>query len=450
VDEVLEVVRALPPAADPTVAEALLCGFATLLDSGDAAGVPIIRQALEACTPDRPITDEEVSWLPIAWIAALELYDDRAWQALTSRWALAARMHGSVAALPIGLGRMPHFDVVVGRFASAERTIAEARDLAAATASGARPGGHSTAELSSLAWRGLEIQTRAVATTLIPELTGLGRGIGIRMVHLATAILELGLGNYPEALRSSRKAHGDDRLLHLNVEPELIEAAVRCGELETARAAFQRLSSRARASGTDWGVGLTLRCQALLADHEDAEELYRTALEHLTRTLVIPQLGRTHLLYGEWLRRQRRRRDAREQLRTAFDLLGDVGADAFAERARAELRATGQHARKRDPVTLDQLTPQEAQIARLASEGASNTDIAMQLFISVPTVAYHLQKAFRKLSITNRASLARALSEHSTRRSGGDQDAAERGKSNGDEQPLSSPSALVPGSPARD
>ena len=411
VAQVLELVRTLPPDPFPTVADVLLGGFAALLDSGDQAGVAIIRPTLDAVTRDHVMTDDEVSWLPIAWIAALELYDDRAWQVLTARWAEAARMRGTVNALPIGLGRMPHFDVVTGRFAGAERMIAEAKDLAAATASAARPGGYATAEMSALAWRGREAEARSAAATLITELTGLGRGVGIRMVHLALAVLELGLGNYRDALRAGQKARGDDPLLHLNAEPELVEAAVRCGEVEVARAAVERLSSRAQASATDWGLGLMLRSQALLADRQDAEELYCSAIEHLRRTLVVPQLGRSHLLYGEWLRRQRRRRDAREQLRTALDLLSDIGADAFAGRARAELLATGERARKRGAETLDQLTPQEDQIARLASEGASNMEIAMQLFISVPTVAYHLQRAFRKLEITNRASLARALSD---------------------------------------
>ena len=428
VAKVLEVAHALPPSGgSPTVADALLGGFATLLQSGDPAGVPMIRQTLESLSFDQPPTDEEVSWLPIAWIAAPELFDDRIWQSLTSRWAMAARMHGTVIALPIGLGRMPHFDVVVGRFAAAERMVAEARDLAAATESAARPGGLGTVELSALAWRGREEDARIAAATLIPELTNLSRGIGIRMVHLAMTVLELGLGNYREALRAARKACADDQLIHLNAAPEVIEAAVRCGELDVARAALDRLRVRAEASGADWGLGLMLRSQALLAEREEAEDLYRAAIEHLSRTLVLPQLGRTHLLYGEWLRRQRRRRDARVELRAAFELLGDLGVDAFAERARAELLATGEHARKRTVETRDQLTPQEEQIARLASEGASNMDIATQLFISVPTVVYHLQKAFRKLDITRRTSLARALAEQNRRQVEGAESALDAG-----------------------
>jgi DNA-binding CsgD family transcriptional regulator len=231
------------------------------------------------------------------------------------------------------------------------------------------------------------------------------------MVQLALAILELGLGNYPRAFHAARAAHGDDPLLHLNSAPELIEAAVRCGELEAARSPLERLVARADACSTDWALGVSLRSQALLAGDQDAEELYRGAIEHLDRSLVVPQLGRAHLLYGEWLRRRRRRRDAREQLRTAHELLRGIGAEAFAARARVELLATGEHPRKRTVDTRDRLTPQEEQVARLAIQGASNQEIASQLFISSATVAYHLQKTFRKLDVTNRVGLVRALSE---------------------------------------
>jgi tetratricopeptide (TPR) repeat protein len=369
-DQVLAAARAIQLNGKPwTVGDALLDGFAELLASGDAVGVPALRRTVDNLSSDQPITEDELTWLPVAWIAAIELYDDRTLQALTGRWATAARVHGSVAALPVGLGRMPHCNVVVGHFAAAERMVAEARDLAAATQRAARPGGHGTAEVSVLAWRGREQATRDAAATLIPELTCLGRGAGVQVVYLALTILELGLGNYREALRAARRASPDGQPLHLNAGPELIEATVRCGELDAARGALDRLAARVEAGPTDWGVGVLLRSRAMLADRDDAEELYRAAIDHLSRTLILPQLGRTHLLFGEWLRRERRRRDAREQLRMAFELLGDLGADAFADRARAELMATGEHARRRAVETLDQLTPQEEQVARLASEG---------------------------------------------------------------------------------
>ena len=412
--EVLDAARTIEiDEARRTPGDDLLDGYATLVESGDSAGVPTLRRALDRLTADRPVTDDELSWLPLAWNTALELYDDRTLQTLTARWTMAARIHGSVAALSFGLGRLAHFDVVTGRYPAAQLVAAEARDIARAGQIIARP--DAIAGLSTLAWRGREAETRTAAAELIPELTSVGRGIGVRVVQLAITVLELGLGNYREALRAVAKAWPQGDLLQLNATPELVEAAARCGELDVARAALDAVRTRAEASATDWGIGLMLRSEALLADCDGAEDLYRAAIEHLGRTLVVPQLGRAHLLYGEWLRRQRRRRDARDELRTAFDIFGDIGADAFAERARAELLATGEHTRRRVAETLDQLTPQEEQVARLASEGASNMEIATQLFISVPTVVYHLQKAFRKLDVTNRTSLARALDELSDR-----------------------------------
>ena len=417
VGRVLDATRTLAVAsAARTAGDALLDGFATLRGDGDAAGVPELAAALAEIAADKPVTDEELSWLPIAWTTAAELYDDRSWQTITSRWARAARIRGPLIALRPIFGRFPYCDVITGRFAAAERGFEEARELVNTSGETTLHSGYAAAELTIRAWRGQEAESRAVTGSVIAELTSLGRGAGIRMVHLATAVLELGLCNYSDALRAAQKASSDDRSLLLNVEPELIEAAVRCGDLEAARAALEVLSARARASGTDWGLGMMLRCQALLATSRDAEELFAAAIEHLSRTLIVPQLARTHLLYGEWLRRQRRRRDARSQLRAAFDMLEELGAAGFAERALVELQATGERARRRTIETVDELTPQEEQIARLASDGASNMEIAMQLFISGPTVSYHLQKAYRKLGISNRASLARALQQRGAAR----------------------------------
>jgi DNA-binding CsgD family transcriptional regulator len=186
---------------------------------------------------------------------------------------------------------------------------------------------------------------------------------------------------------------------------ELIEAAVRSGSPESAYEALRRLLDKTRASGTDWALGLEARCRALLSDDDAAEVQYRDAIERLGRTRIRADLARAHLLYGEWLRRQRRRLDAREQLRTAHMLFTEFGMEAFAERARVELEATGEHARKRTVETRDDLTPQEAQISRLAAEGATNQEIAAQLFISPSTVDYHLRKAFRKLGVKSRHQL---------------------------------------------
>jgi ATP/maltotriose-dependent transcriptional regulator MalT len=193
------------------------------------------------------------------------------------------------------------------------------------------------------------------------------------------------------------------------VMPEVIEAAVRAGTPELAADTHRRLVDMTRLSGTDWALGLAARSEALLVDDQRAEELYVFAIERLGRTRIRADLARAHLLYGEWLRRQRRRLDAREQLRTAHDLFSDFGMEAFAERARVELEATGEHARKRTVETRGDLTAQEAQVARLARDGLSNAEIGLRLFISTHTVEYHLRKVFAKLGINSRTKLAPAL-----------------------------------------
>jgi DNA-binding CsgD family transcriptional regulator len=220
-------------------------------------------------------------------------------------------------------------------------------------------------------------------------------------------VLYNGLGRYVEALAAAQQAsaHPQELLFSTWGLVELIEAAARSGKPEPAAVALRRLSDKTRASGTDWALGIEARSRALLSGNEAAERLYREAVERLARTRVHVELARAHLLYGEWLRRERRRLDAREQLRSAHELFSQFGMEAFAERARVELEATGEHARKRTPETRDDLTPQEAQISRRAAEGATNQDIAAQLFISPSTVDYHLRKAFRKLGVKSRHQL---------------------------------------------
>ena len=241
---------------------------------------------------------------------------------------------------------------------------------------------------------------------------------GLTSIHLATAVLYNGLGRYEEALAAAQQAVEDPLAVRLSTWGlvELIEAAARSGKAEVAVDALGRLSEMTAASGTDWALGVEARSRALLTDGEAAERLYRQAIERLERTRVRVELARAHLLYGEWLRRERRRLDAREQLRTAHELFTEFGMEAFAERARVELEATGEQPRKRTVETRDDLTPQEAQISRLAADGATNQEIAAQLFISPSTVDYHLRKAFRKLGIKSRTQLARHVLQPGTRR----------------------------------
>jgi DNA-binding CsgD family transcriptional regulator len=224
-------------------------------------------------------------------------------------------------------------------------------------------------------------------------------------------VLYNGLGRYEDALAAAVPAREDTNAAWFRIwgQVELVEAAARSGKAELAVEALGQLSQTTAASGTDWALGIGARSGALVTDREAAEPLYREAIERLERTRVRVELARAHLLYGEWLRRERRRLGAREQLRTAHQLFTQFGMEAFAERARAELEATGEHARKRTVETLDDLTPQEAQISRLAAGGATNQDIAAQLFISPSTVDYHLRKAFRKLGVKSRHQLKRHL-----------------------------------------
>jgi DNA-binding CsgD family transcriptional regulator len=220
-------------------------------------------------------------------------------------------------------------------------------------------------------------------------------------------VLYNGLGRYEDALAAAVQAREDSSAAWFRTWGlvELVEAAARCGKRELAVDALDRLSQTTAASGTDWALGIEARSRALLTEGDAAEPLYREAIEALERTRVRVELARAHLLYGEWLRRERRRLDAREQLRHAHKLFTEFGMEAFAERARIELEATGEHARKRTVETRDDLTPQEAQISRLAAGGATNQEIAAQLFISPSTVDYHLRKAFRKLGVKSRHQL---------------------------------------------
>jgi DNA-binding CsgD family transcriptional regulator len=261
--------------------------------------------------------------------------------------------------------------------------------------------------LARATFQGREAEAAHLIETATNEPMSRGESRGLTFIQFATAVLHNGLGRYEEALATIRQA-GDA------THPswwrnwglvELIEAAARSGEAELAADALAHLSETTAASGTDWALGIEARSRALLTEGDAAEPLYRQAIERLERTRVRVELARAHLVYGEWLRRERRRLDAREQLRIAHELFTEFGMEAFAERARVELEATGEHARKRSVETLDDLTPQEAQISRLAAAGATNQEIAAKLFISPSTVDYHLRKAFRKLGIKSRHQL---------------------------------------------
>jgi DNA-binding CsgD family transcriptional regulator len=262
--------------------------------------------------------------------------------------------------------------------------------------------------LAHVAFHGREAEAAQLIEATTREVVRRGEGQGgLTFVHWVTAVLHNGLGRYGEALAAAQQAAEDTHASWWRIwgSVELIEAAARSGEAQLAVDALAQLSETTGASGTDWALGVEARSRALLTEGDAAEPLYREAIQRLERTRVRVELARAHLVYGEWLRRERRRIDARERLRTAHELFTEFGMEAFAERARVELEATGEHARKRNVDTRDDLTPQETQIARLAADGATNQEIAAQLFISRSTVDYHLRKAFRKLGVKSRHQL---------------------------------------------
>jgi DNA-binding CsgD family transcriptional regulator len=411
-----EAARAAPPGPDPPRAvDLLLEGLGLRLTEGYAAAAPILTRALRQVLALDVADDEVGRWLWLAggratvWLVALELWDAESWHALVSAQARFARDTGALVQLQYALNSLAAAHLFAGELATATRLLEEERLIG--EASGSPPIGYT--EMTLAAWRGRE----PAATTLIEATSraATARGVG-RMVNAATSassVLHNGLGRHDAARDAAWQAFQRDQLgFGPFVVPELAEAASRTGDEAQVTAALDWILERTegtQVTPTEWMLGIQARVRALLSDGDAADRLYRESIAHLGRTRVRVQLARAHLLYGEWLRRQRRRLDARKQLRTAHGLLEAMGVEAFAERARRELRATGETARKRTVQTSDALTAQEALIARLARDGLSNPEIATRLFISARTVQYHLGKVFAKLDISSRSQLHRAL-----------------------------------------
>ena len=394
--EIARAARAIPASggAEASATDLLLDGFAARAADGYPASVPLLRRAIAMLRASDLSPQEGLRGFALGDIAAAELWDDQAQHALASRWVRLARDHGALTALPIALNHQSTFEEEAGRFDASRACFAEAFEISAATGNPGVLGTAGVAELHQLAWRGRETEARRVAAAIAREVIDVGRSAQNIWVQYCLAVLELGLGNYQAALQCALGVYEDDGPhFGTHVLPDLVEAAARCGETRPADAA----------------LGLLARSRALLASDADAEPLYHQAIEHLRQCRAAPQLARAYLVYGEWLRRQRRRRDAREQLRIAHDMFESMGAEAFAKRARIELLATGERARQRTAGTQDELTPQEAQIAWLVSQGESNRDIAAQLFLSPSTVDYHLRKVFRKVGVASRTQLARTM-----------------------------------------
>ena len=406
-ESVLETAQAAmeaPPSPQPPHAsDLLLDGLALLITGGYAAGTPTLRRAVNAFRREDVSEGDGRRWLPMAARLAAFLWDDEAWDVLSARFVQLARDAGALSVLPLALALRSSVRLFAGEFAVASSLLEEVVAVHEATGASLAP----YVGLAHVAFQGREAEATPLIEAATKVLVRRGDGQGLRFIHWATAVLDNGLGRYEEALAAAQQA-GEDAYASWWRDwglVELIEAAARSGKAELAVDALGRLSPATAASGTDWALGLEARSRALLTEGEAAEPLYRQAIEALGRTRVRVELARAHLLYGEWLRRERRGLDAREQLHRAHKLFTEFGMEAFAERARRELEATGEHARKRTVETRDDLTPQEAQVSRLAADGATNREIAAQLFISPSTVDYHLRKAFRKLGVRSRHQL---------------------------------------------
>ncbi len=400
--EVAEAARASNRVPALGAADRLLDALVTRFTEGYAASVAPLSRALRAFgEPDGG--GEDRRWLWLACRLTQDLWDDELWHVLATRGVRVARETGALNLLPNALNYLAALNVHSGAFATAAELIDEVDSITQAT--GLPPLKYAAAMLAAV--RGDQTQAQALLGWGRQNATERGEGSAIGAALWLAALLHNGHGHYGEALAAARQAcEHEDVIFYGWALVELIEAGVRGGRPEEAAAALDRLSERTRASGTEWALGIEARCRALLSDDES---LYRESVERLARSRAAVELARSRLLYGEWLRRENRRVDAREQLRAAHEMFGRMGAAAFAERARRELSATGETVRKRTVETLDELTTQEAQVARLAAQGRTNPEIAALLFISPRTVEYHLHKVFPKLGISSRRELRRAL-----------------------------------------
>ena len=397
-----------PPPQPPRPSDLLLQGLAVGFTNGPAAGAPMLKEALGAFRHVAALPPEQARWLWLASWIALNLWDDETWTLLATRQLELVREDGALTALPFVLTICSSVYSFFGDLGAAAACEEELRAATEATRIATVPYG----ALSLAALRGHEVELSELIRTSVKEAEDRGEGFALGVAEFLSGVLNNGLGRYDAALAAVRQAerfHEEGPATW--ALPELVEAAVRCEERGVAERALEQLTESTRASGTERALGIEARSRALLSDADAAESLYREAIDRLGRSRVRVDLARAHLLYGEWLSSKRRRVDAREQLRTAFEMFNAMGVEGFAGRAEGELLATGDRVRRHSVETRKELTPQEAQVARLARDGLSNAEIGARLFISQHTAAYHLRKVFSKLGITSRNQLDRVLPE---------------------------------------
>ncbi|HTU84171.1 MAG TPA: AAA family ATPase [Solirubrobacteraceae bacterium] len=390
----------------PRPSDLVLDGFSVLAVEGRLAAAARLSRALSVFAYGEIDMAEGLRWGWLASVAAIMLWDDESWRTMLARELQSLRDAGLLVQLPIYLQSLGILPVLRGEFATANSLIAEGDTVAEAT--GTRLNRFAAVALAAL--RGTA-EAQALIDVEASNASAAGQGVGIQWCHWVSAILNNGLGRYEQALSDAQQAAEEAPELFLSVWalPELVEAAARTGKPQVADAALERLVEAATIGDSDWGLGVLARSRALVTEGEDAERAYREAIERLSRARLRPDLARAHLVYGEWLRRENRRVDARAQLRIAHEQFTTIGMEAFAERARTELQATGEHVRTRAPEARDDLTAQERQIAELARDGLSNPEIGARLFLSPRTVEWHLRHVFAKLGIRSRRELANAL-----------------------------------------
>jgi DNA-binding CsgD family transcriptional regulator len=404
--EISRAVQALPPrTGPPRPIDLLLDGLARLVIDGHAAATPILQRAAKALAA-LPVEDV-LRWGWIATSASVYVWDLEGYSAISARQVQLVRDAGALAQLPPGLNLLGMARAWMGNLADAVSCVAEFEIVAAATGSPFAP----YALLRLRALQGREAEAATAIASAVELAAAEGQGIAAIYASWAAAILYNGLARYEEAALAAREATSDilNPWMSMWALPELVEAAAHAGDIDLAGDALERLAQTTQPCGTDLALGIEARSRALLSNGTAADDLYREAVDRLSRTQLRPELARAHLLYGEWLRREGRRVDAREQLHAAHDMLAAIGMEGFAERARKELLATGEKARKRTVETRDDLTAHERQIAELARDGLSNPEIGARLFLSPRTVEWHLRKVFGKLAISSRHELANVL-----------------------------------------
>jgi DNA-binding CsgD family transcriptional regulator/tetratricopeptide (TPR) repeat protein len=383
-----------------TAGDDLLDGLSRLFTEGHALAAAPLRSAIDKCEHSR-----NLRWVGLGAHAAGLLWDDESFHSLSKRRVQLARATGALTALPNALALLGGYEILVGRLDFAAACFDESDAIAAATGNPGIMGRGRSPDLNLAAWRGRETETRELAIACLSDGTVRGSTLLVGFAYNALCVLELGLGNYPAALAAAEEG-SQNVWIRQRLLPDLVEAAARSGDAPTAAAATRRLAEATLPTSTAWGLGVLAQSRALTSTKDEADANYREAIDQLKRCRVAPQLARCRLLYGEWLRRERRRREAREQLRAALGTFDLMGAAAFGKRARTELLSTGARGPRADDTSTEMLTPHELRVAQLAATGASNREIATQLFVSPRTVEYHLRKVFQKLGLSSRVELA--------------------------------------------